>query len=69
MPNHPIVLTSRQLVEDFDYLDYFDLKIVDDLRHVDKAEDCELINPKLYPTEPAASMLTPGSSGNLKLIK
>ncbi|KAL2045826.1 hypothetical protein ABVK25_012031 [Lepraria finkii] len=64
----PIVLTSRDLVGDFEGVEGINLTIADDISTVCAAKNFELFDHGQSPTEPAAFMLTSGSSGNAKAV-
>ena len=64
----PIVLTSRDLVRDFDGVEYTNLTAVDDMRNVKPCEGKERRIAEPCGVDSAALMLTSGSSGNAKAV-
>ena len=64
----PIILASRDLIGDFEGVEHNDLTITDVGSSMDTAEDWALFDHGKCPTDPAALMLTSGSSGNAKAV-
>ena len=63
----PIVLTSKDLVGDFEGIDGIDLNFVDDLASVQIPGATRSDEDEIRSKDPGALMLTSGSSGNAKI--
>ena len=63
----PIVLTSQELVGDFEEIDGIDLNFIDRLGSVQDLEAVRSGKNEIRPEDPGALMLTSGSSGNAKI--
>ena len=63
----PIVLTSKDLVGDFEGVDGLDLNFVDQLGSVQNLGAARSDEDEIRPKDPGALVLTSGSSGNAKI--
>lgn len=65
---HPIVLTSQDLIGDFEGVDGVDLNLIDQLGSVKTNNVVQPDENGIDPKDPGALMLTSGSSGNTKAV-